>query len=59
MALEVAHLSQNILGTNRILRDYPVFRPLSQFRNSCYLQETHAIHSLILGQSITGISAFE
>jgi len=59
MALEVARLARDILGANGILSDYPVFRHLANLETVSTYEGTHDIHTLILGQSITGISAFE
>jgi len=59
MALEVARMARDILGANGILSDYPVFRHLANLETVYTYEGTHDIHTLILGQSITGISAFE
>lgn len=59
MALEVARLARDILGANGILSDYPAFRHLANLETVSTYEGTHDIHTLILGQSITGISAFE
>ncbi|MDA2933382.1 acyl-CoA dehydrogenase family protein [Acidobacteria bacterium AH-259-D05] len=59
MALEVARMARDILGANGILSDYPVFRHMANLETVYTYEGTHDIHALILGQSITGISAFE
>ena len=59
MALEVARMARDILGANGILSDYPVFRHLANLETVYTYEGTHDIHTLILGQSITGIPAFE
>ena len=59
MALETSRLARDILGANGILSDYPVFRHLSNLETVYTYEGTHDIHTLIVGQSITGISAFE
>ena len=59
MALETSRIARDILGANGILSDYPVFRHLSNLETVCTYEGTHDIHTLIVGQSITGISAFE
>ena len=59
MALETARMARDILGANGILSDYPVFRHLANLETVSTYEGTHDIHTLILGQSITGISAFE
>jgi len=59
IALETARMARDILGANGILSDYPVFRHLANLETVSTYEGTHDIHTLILGQSITGISAFE
>jgi glutaryl-CoA dehydrogenase len=59
MALETARIARDILGANGILSDYPVFRHMANLESVYTYEGTHDIHTLILGQSITGISAFE
>ncbi len=59
MALKVARVARDILGANGILSDYPVFRHLANLETVSTYEGTHDIHTLILGQSITGIAAFE
>jgi glutaryl-CoA dehydrogenase len=58
-ALETARVARDILGANGILSDYPVFRHMANLESVYTYEGTHDIHTLILGQSITGISAFE
>ncbi|MDA2938802.1 acyl-CoA dehydrogenase family protein [Acidobacteria bacterium AH-259-A15] len=59
MALEVARMARDILGANGILSEYPVFRHMANLESVYTYEGTHDIHTLILGQSITGIPAFE
>ena len=59
MALKTARLARDILGANGILSDYPVFRHMANLESVYTYEGTHDIHTLILGQSITGIAAFE
>ena len=59
MALEVARMARDILGANGILSDYPVFRHMANLETVSTYEGTHDIHALILGESITGIPAFE
>jgi glutaryl-CoA dehydrogenase len=58
MALECARISRDLLGANGITSDYPVMRHLMNLESVKTYEGTHDIHTLILGQSITGISAF-
>lgn len=59
MALDVARESRSILGANGITLDYPVIRHMNNLESVYTYEGTHEIHTLILGQSLTGISAFE
>jgi len=59
IALDIARLARDLLGANGILNDYPVFRHMSNLESVYTYEGTHDIHTLILGQSITGIPAFE
>ena len=43
----------------RLQGDYPVFRHLANLETVSTYEGTHDIHTLIVGRSITGISAFE
>jgi glutaryl-CoA dehydrogenase len=59
MALVIARAARDILGANGILSDYPVFRHMSNLESVYTYEGTHDMHTLILGESITGIPAFE
>jgi glutaryl-CoA dehydrogenase len=58
MALECARLSRDILGANGITDDYPVMRHMMNLESVKTYEGTHDIHTLILGQSVTGIPAY-
>jgi glutaryl-CoA dehydrogenase len=57
-ALEIARLSRGILGANGILDEYPVMRHAANLESVMTYEGTHEIHTLIIGQDITGIPAF-
>jgi glutaryl-CoA dehydrogenase len=59
IALEIARQARDILGANGILSEYPVFRHMANLESVYTYEGTHDIHTLILGQSITGIPAYE
>lgn len=59
MALEVARKSRLIHGANGILGEYPVMRHAANLESVITYEGTHDIHTLILGQDITGIAAYE
>jgi glutaryl-CoA dehydrogenase len=58
MALECARMARDILGANGITDDYPIMRHMMNLESVKTYEGTDDIHTLILGQSITGISAF-
>jgi glutaryl-CoA dehydrogenase len=58
MALECARISRDILGANGITEDYPIMRHMMNLESVKTYEGTHDIHALILGQHLTGISAY-
>ena len=59
MALEVAREARSVLGANGITTEYPVIRHMNNLESVYTYEGTNEIHTLILGQAITGIPAFE
>jgi glutaryl-CoA dehydrogenase len=59
MALEVARSARSILGANGITGEYPLMRHMANLESVYTYEGTHEVHTLILGQYLTGISAFE
>jgi glutaryl-CoA dehydrogenase len=58
MALECARMARDILGANGIADDYPIMRHMMNLESVKTYEGTHDIHTLIIGQSITGIAAY-
>jgi glutaryl-CoA dehydrogenase len=58
MALECARLARDVLGASGITDDYPVMRHMMNLESVKTYEGTHDIHTLILGQSVTGIAAY-
>jgi glutaryl-CoA dehydrogenase len=58
MALECARLGRDILGANGVADDYPIMRHMMNLESVKTYEGTHDIHTLIIGQSVTGIDAF-
>ncbi|HKF50574.1 MAG TPA: acyl-CoA dehydrogenase family protein [Terracidiphilus sp.] len=58
MALECARIARDMLGANGITEDYPIMRHMMNLESVKTYEGTHDIHSLAIGQSVTGISAF-
>jgi len=58
MATEVARETRRLLGANGILAEYQAMRHLANLESVYTYEGTHDVHTLILGQEITGINAF-
>ena len=58
MARETARLAREILGANGIVDDFCIMRHMANIESVYTYEGTHDIHTLIIGQEITGISAF-
>ena len=58
MALECARMARDILGGNGIADEYPVFRHMMNLESVKTYEGTHDVHTLIIGQNITGIDGF-
>jgi len=57
-AMEVARAARTVLGANGITLEYPVLRHANNLESVLTYEGTHEMHTLILGQAITGIAAF-
>ncbi len=58
VALETARKSRDILGANGIVDDYCIMRHMNNLESVYTYEGTNDIHKLIIGEKITGISAF-
>ena len=58
MATDVAREARRLLGANGILAEYQSMRHLANLESVYTYEGTHDIHTLILGQEITGLSAY-
>jgi len=58
MALECARKSRDILGAVGITDRYSVIRHLMNLESVYTYEGTHDIHTLVVGQDITGLDAF-
>lgn len=59
IALDIARMARDILGGNGISYEYPIARHMLNLETVNTYEGTHDIHTLILGQAITGIAAFD
>ena len=57
-SLEVARTARGVLGANGITLEYPVFRHMANLETVYTYEGTNEIHTLILGNAITGLNAF-
>jgi glutaryl-CoA dehydrogenase len=58
IALETARKSRDILGANGIVDDYCIMRHMNNLESVYTYEGTNDIHKLVIGEKITGISAF-
>ena len=59
MARDGSRVAREMLGGNGITADYPPMRHLANMETVYTYEGTHDIHSLILGEDLTGLSAFD
>ena len=58
-ALDVAREARGILGANGITLEYPVIRHMNNLESVLTYEGTNEIHTLILGEALTGLRAYE
>jgi glutaryl-CoA dehydrogenase len=58
MALDVARTARGVLGANGITLEYPVIRHMNNLESVFTYEGTNEIHTLVLGNALTGIQAF-
>ena len=54
VARECAKLARETLGANGVVNEYPVFRHLANIESVYTYEGTHDIHTLIIGEAVTG-----
>ena len=57
-ALDVARSARTILGGNGISGEYPIMRHMANLESVLTYEGTHEVHTLVVGQAVTGIQAF-
>lgn len=57
-ALQIARTARTILGANGISAEYPVMRHASNLESVLTYEGTVEMHTLVIGQALTGISAY-
>ena len=58
-ALAICREARTILGANGITLEYPVIRHMNNLESVITYEGTHDIHSLVLGEALTGIPAYK
>ncbi|MGZ4148352.1 MAG: acyl-CoA dehydrogenase family protein [Actinomycetota bacterium] len=58
-ALAIAREARSILGANGITLEYPVIRHMNNLESVYTYEGTNEMHTLIVGQALTGLRAFE
>jgi glutaryl-CoA dehydrogenase len=58
-AIKIARTARDILGARGILADHHIMRHLCDLEAISTLEGTAGMHTLVLGQAVTGISAFK
>jgi len=59
VARECAKLARDIHGANGIVNEYPIMRHLMNIESVFTYEGTHDVHTLVIGNYLTGIPAFE
>ena len=59
IALDVARAARDILGANGVADEYPVFRHMCNLESVFTYEGTHNMHTLIIGERVTGIPAYK
>jgi glutaryl-CoA dehydrogenase len=57
-ALDVCRTARTVLGANGITLEYPVMRHANNLESVLTYEGTHEVHTLVVGQALTGESAF-
>src|SRR2546429_745040 len=59
IATDIAREARRLLGANGILAEYASMRHMANLESVYTYEGTHDVHSLVLGQAITGLNAFK
>jgi glutaryl-CoA dehydrogenase len=59
IALDIARAARDILGANGVADEYPIFRHMCNLESVYTYEGTHNIHTLIIGERVTGIPAYK
>jgi glutaryl-CoA dehydrogenase len=59
IALAIARAARDILGANGVADEYPIFRHMCNLESVITYEGTHNIHTLVIGEKVTGIAAYK
>jgi glutaryl-CoA dehydrogenase len=57
-AIEVARSARTVLGANGVTLEYPVIRHANNLESVLTYEGTHEVHTLVVGNALTGENAF-
>ena len=57
-AIEIARTARTILGANGVTLEYPVIRHMNNLESVLTYEGTHEVHTLVVGEALTGENAF-
>ena len=58
IAMDIAGSSRTMLGANGIMGEYPIMRHANNLESVYTYEGTHDMHTLIIGEKVTGIAAY-
>ncbi len=58
VAREICSRARTILGANGILGEYPIMRHMANLESVYTYEGTHEMHTLVIGETVTGMAAF-
>ncbi|OEU50521.1 MAG: acyl-CoA dehydrogenase [Desulfobulbaceae bacterium S5133MH15] len=58
IAMDIARTSRTMLGANGIMGEYPIMRHANNLESVYTYEGTHDMHTLIIGEKVTGIAAY-
>jgi glutaryl-CoA dehydrogenase len=59
IALDIARAARDILYANGVADEYPIFRHMCNLESVFTYEGTHNIHTLVIGERVTGIPAYK
>jgi len=58
-AITIARTARGILGANGITLEYPIMRHMTNLESVLTYEGTEEVHTLVIGQALTGLRAFD